>query len=132
MIDSTNATPVNCRPPAIGIDLVKHSATKNLAVHNDVLAGVVCGSAGLTSMIRDLRGVLGTVCDPHAAFLVGRRASRRWAYASRGKTRRRSPSLKRLEKHPRIEAGLLSGPRVARQSHAMRPLSPRCADSAAS
>jgi cystathionine gamma-synthase len=72
MIDATLATPVNCRPASFGIDLVVHSATKYLAGHNDVLAGVVCGPAGLVSIIRDLRGVLGSVCDPHAAFLVGR------------------------------------------------------------
>jgi len=72
MIDATLATPVNCRPATFGIDLVVHSATKYLAGHNDVLAGVVCGPAGLVSLIRDLRGVLGSVCDPHAAFLVGR------------------------------------------------------------
>ncbi len=72
LIDATFATPVNCRPASFGIDLVVHSATKYLAGHNDVLAGVVCGPAGLISVIRELRGVLGGVCDPHAAFLVGR------------------------------------------------------------
>jgi cystathionine gamma-synthase len=72
MIDATIATPVNLRPADLGADLIVHSATKYLAGHNDVLAGVVCGSSGLVSMIRDLRGVLGAVCDPHAAFLVGR------------------------------------------------------------
>jgi cystathionine gamma-synthase len=72
MIDATFATPVNCRPAAFGIDLVVHSATKYLAGHNDVLAGVVCGPQGLVSLTRDLRGVLGSVCDPHAAYLVGR------------------------------------------------------------
>lgn len=72
MIDATFATPVNCRPASFGIDLVVHSATKYLAGHNDVLAGVVCGSQGLISLIRDLRGVLGAVCDPHAAYLLAR------------------------------------------------------------
>jgi cystathionine gamma-synthase len=72
MIDATIATPVNLQPASFGIDLVMHSATKYLAGHNDVLAGVVCGTSGLVSLIRDLRGVLGGVCDPHAAFLVGR------------------------------------------------------------
>ena len=72
LVDSTFATPVNCRPAAYGIDLVVHSATKYIAGHNDVLAGVVCGKAGLVSIVRDLRGVLGSVCDPHAAFLVDR------------------------------------------------------------
>jgi cystathionine gamma-synthase len=72
IIDATIGTPVNFRPAAFGIDLVMHSATKYLAGHNDVLAGVVCGPNGLVSMIRDMRGVLGAVADPHAAFLVGR------------------------------------------------------------
>ncbi len=72
MIDATFATPINCRPAEFGVDIVVHSATKYLAGHNDVLAGVMCGSRGLVSVVRDLRGVLGTVCDPHAAFLVAR------------------------------------------------------------
>jgi cystathionine gamma-synthase len=72
LVDATFATPVNCRPASFGVDLVVHSATKYLAGHNDVLAGVVCGSSSLISIIRDMRGVLGPVCDPHAAFLVGR------------------------------------------------------------
>jgi cystathionine gamma-synthase len=72
LVDATFATPYNCRPASFGIDLVAHSATKYLAGHNDVLAGVVCGPSHLVSVVRDLRGVLGPVCDPHAAFLVGR------------------------------------------------------------
>jgi cystathionine gamma-synthase len=72
IVDATFATPVNCRPATFGIDLVVHSATKYLAGHNDVLAGVVAGPTQLVSLIRDLRHVLGCVCDPHAAFLVGR------------------------------------------------------------
>jgi cystathionine gamma-synthase len=72
IIDATFATPVNCRPANFGIDLVVHSATKYLAGHNDVLAGVVSGPQHLISLVRDVRHVLGAVCDPHAAFLVGR------------------------------------------------------------
>jgi cystathionine gamma-synthase len=113
IVDATIATPVNCRPAAFGIDLVMHSATKYLAGHNDVLAGVVCGPSGLVSMIRDLRGVLGNVCDPHAAFLVGRglktlhlRVEKQNATALAIATR--------LEKHPRVERvfypGLASHP----------------------
>lgn len=72
LIDATFATPLNLRPIAHGIDLVVHSGTKYLAGHNDVLAGSVCGSSGLVSLVRELRDVLGGVCDPHAAYLVGR------------------------------------------------------------
>jgi cystathionine gamma-synthase len=72
MIDSTFATPINLRPAEHGIDLVVHSATKYLAGHNDVLAGVVAGQSGPVSLVRDLRHVFGAVLDPHAAFLVQR------------------------------------------------------------
>ncbi len=102
MIDATFATPVNCRPASFGIDLVVHSATKYLAGHNDVLAGVVCGPSGLISIIRDLRGVLGGICDPHAAFLVGRGLKT----LSLRVERQNATALalaQRLEKHPRIE-----------------------------
>jgi len=113
MIDATFSTPVNCRPAAFGVDLVVHSATKYLAGHNDVLAGVVCGPEGLVSLIRDLRGVLGAVCDPHAAFLVGRGLKT----LSLRVERQNATALalaQRLEKHPRIERvfypGLASHP----------------------
>ena len=43
-VDSTFATPVNIHPLDLGIDLVIHSATKYLAGHNDLLAGVVVGA----------------------------------------------------------------------------------------
>jgi cystathionine gamma-synthase len=70
IIDGTFATPVNQRPLERGADLVVHSATKYLGGHNDLLAGAVCGRAGLVQAIRDLRGVLGGVLDPQSAFLL--------------------------------------------------------------
>jgi cystathionine gamma-synthase len=102
LVDATFATPVNCRPAAFGIDLVVHSATKYLSGHNDVLAGVVCGPSGLVSMIRDLRGVLGGVCDPHAAFLVGRGIKTLGLRVERQNATALALAL-RLEKHPRVE-----------------------------
>ncbi len=72
IVDATFATPINCRPLSFGVDLVVHSATKYLSGHNDVLGGLVAGSSSLVSLLRDARGVLGGVMDPHAAFLIGR------------------------------------------------------------
>jgi len=72
LIDSTFATPVNLRPLEHGVDLVIHSGTKYLGGHNDVLAGAVAGNSGLVSLVRDVRHMMGAVCDPHAAFLVHR------------------------------------------------------------
>jgi cystathionine gamma-synthase len=72
LIDSTFATPINQRPLALGADLVLHSATKYLGGHNDLLAGAVCGDAGILSALRDFRGVMGGVLDPHSAYLLVR------------------------------------------------------------
>lgn len=72
IIDATFATPVNQNPLEFGIDLVIHSATKYLSGHNDVMAGVVVGEAGLIHALRQSQGMLGGVLDPHAAFLLER------------------------------------------------------------
>jgi cystathionine gamma-synthase len=123
MIDATFATPVNCRPTAYRIDLVVHSATKYLAGHNDVLAGIVCGPSGLVSLVRDMRAVLGSVCDPHAAFLVGRGLKT----LSLRVERQNATALQLahlLEQHPRVERvwypGLASHPDHAIAAAQMR------------
>jgi cystathionine gamma-synthase len=70
LVDSTLATPCNSRPLELGVDLVVHSTTKYLSGHNDVLGGVVTGPNHLIGLLRDQRGVFGSVLDPHAAFLA--------------------------------------------------------------
>lgn len=70
VIDSTFATPVNQRPLEYGVDFVVHSATKYLAGHNDLLAGVVTGSAYLVAAVKDTQAMLGDVSDPHTAYLL--------------------------------------------------------------
>jgi len=72
VVDSTFATPVNQRPLSLGADFVVHSATKYLSGHNDLLAGVVVGSAAGLEPIRKLQAVQGNVADPHNAYLLGR------------------------------------------------------------
>jgi cystathionine gamma-synthase len=70
LIDSTLATPFNCRPLALGADLVLHSCTKYLGGHNDLLAGALCGSSALMAALRDARGLFGSMPDPHGAYLL--------------------------------------------------------------
>ena len=72
LIDSTFATPLNQTPLDFGIDLVVQSATKYLSGHNDLLAGVVTGKAGLIDSLRQTLGVLGGIVDPHTASLLTR------------------------------------------------------------
>lgn len=69
-VDSTFGTPVNIHPLELGIDLVIHSATKYLAGHNDLLAGVVIGSHRLLNPIEEMRGLLGGIGSPHDAYLL--------------------------------------------------------------
>lgn len=114
MIDSTFATPVNLRPLEYGIDFVVHSATKYLGGHNDVLAGVVVGSdAARMKALRDARGVLGGVLDPHAAYLL-ERGVRTLGVRVRQQNQNAQAVAEFLEQHPKIErvwyAGLASHP----------------------
>jgi cystathionine gamma-synthase len=102
LVDATFATPINQRPLELGADLVLHSCTKYLAGHNDLLAGAVCGSAGLMGLVRDQRGVLGGIVDPHVAYNIIRglktlslRVERQNATALR--------VARWLEAHPAIE-----------------------------
>jgi cystathionine gamma-synthase len=102
VIDATFATPVNLQPVRHGVDLVLHAGTKYLGGHNDLLAGAVCGDAGLVGAVRDLRGVPGGVLDGHSAYLLHRglktlalRVERQNASALRIATF--------LEGHPEIE-----------------------------
>lgn len=70
LVDSTFATPLNFRPIEFGIDLVVHSATKYLGGHNDLLAGVVCGSEQMIALLRQNLWMLGGVLDPNNAYLL--------------------------------------------------------------
>jgi cystathionine beta-lyase/cystathionine gamma-synthase len=72
IVDATFATPINLRPVEHGADLVVHSATKYLAGHSDVTAGVVVGTSARLESVRDRLRVFGPVLDPHAAWLVER------------------------------------------------------------
>ncbi len=102
MIDATFATPINLRPAEHGIDLVVHSATKYLAGHNDVLAGIAAGNSGLVGLVRDLRHVFGAVLDPHAAYLVGRgMKTLGLRVAQQNQTAQALAEL--VEKHPKVK-----------------------------
>ncbi len=68
--DNTFATPINCNPLALGVDLVLHSATKFLGGHADALGGIVCGSKTLIDRIYHYREITGATLDPMAAYLL--------------------------------------------------------------
>jgi len=70
MIDSTFATPINCRPAEYGIDVIMHSGTKYFAGHSDLICGVIAGRGDLIEKIHSSRTTLGGCMDPHAAWLL--------------------------------------------------------------
>lgn len=70
LIDATLGTPYNVRPLAAGVDYVLHSATKYLAGHNDLLAGVIVGSEEKMEPVRKLRGIMGAINSPHNIHLL--------------------------------------------------------------
>jgi cystathionine beta-lyase/cystathionine gamma-synthase len=70
MLDSTFGTPINQRPADYGIDLIMHSGTKYLSGHADLTCGAVAGRRELIEQISDTRTTLGSVMDPHAAWLL--------------------------------------------------------------
>jgi cystathionine gamma-synthase len=101
LIDATFATPVNQRPLEFGIDLVIHSATKYFSGHNDILAGVVVGEAGLINALRQSQGMLGGVIDPHAAYLLERGLKTLQLRVSRQNETAQAVA-EYLEQHPKI------------------------------
>ena len=70
VVDNTFASPYLCRPIELGADLVVESATKYLAGHSDVLAGVVAGSAESVEAVRQVQIDTGGTLSPMSAFLV--------------------------------------------------------------
>jgi cystathionine beta-lyase/cystathionine gamma-synthase len=72
IIDNTFATPVLQNPIKLGFDMVVHSATKGLAGHSDVIAGVAVGNRKWMHRIQEMVIYFGGSMDPEAAFLLNR------------------------------------------------------------
>jgi len=70
-VDNTLLGPLYQHPLQLGADLVLYSATKFLGGHSDVVAGVALGSATLIEQrVKLFRTILGTMLDPHSAWLL--------------------------------------------------------------
>ena len=70
IVDNTFASPYVCRPLELGADLVVESATKFLAGHSDVIAGVVAGREALVRRVEKVQIDTGATLGPFDAFLV--------------------------------------------------------------
>jgi methionine-gamma-lyase len=69
-VDNTFLGPLYQMPLRHGADLVLYSATKYLGGHSDLVAGVALGSKKLIESVRMYRTILGTMLDPHSAWLL--------------------------------------------------------------
>jgi len=108
LIDATLATPFNLRPTEAGVNYILHSATKYLGGHNDLLAGVVCGSNEDLAEVRNLRGILGSVNAAHSIYLLERGLK---TFALRMQQHNRNGQLvaEFLEQHPAVRKVLYPG-----------------------
>jgi cystathionine gamma-synthase len=102
LIDATLGTPFNLRPLAAGVDYVLHSATKYLAGHNDLLAGVIIGSKAQLESIRDLRGIMGAINSPHNIYLL-LRGLKTFELRMQRHNENGLKIAQFLERHPKIE-----------------------------
>ncbi|SES03498.1 trans-sulfuration enzyme family protein [Salipaludibacillus aurantiacus] len=69
MVDNTFATPYLIRPHEAGADMVVHSATKYIAGHSDVSAGVLTGSRNIIMKAKAKVSSLGSNLGPFDGWL---------------------------------------------------------------
>lgn len=70
VIDNTFLGPLWAKPLQQGADLVVYSLTKYAGGHSDLVAGGALGSKALIDTIRALRNTIGTILDPHSAWML--------------------------------------------------------------
>ncbi len=72
IVDNTMLGPVFSSPLDHGADIVVTSLTKYVGGHSDLIAGGASGSKEMLAPVRKFRSYLGTMCDPHTAWLLMR------------------------------------------------------------
>jgi cystathionine beta-lyase/cystathionine gamma-synthase len=101
IIDNTFATPLLQQPIKLGYDMVVHSATKALAGHSDVIAGVAIGNKKWMERVQHMVIYLGGSMDPEAAYLLNR-GIKTLALRVRKQCENAMAVAKFLAKHPKI------------------------------
>lgn len=69
-IDNTFLGPLWAKPLGDGADIVLYSLTKYAGGHSDLVAGGVLGAKQWLAPIRMMRNTIGTICDPHTAWML--------------------------------------------------------------
>ncbi|OLS38480.1 methionine gamma-lyase [Bacillus sp. MRMR6] len=114
IIDNTWATPLFQKPITMGIDIVVHSASKYLAGHSDVLAGVLVTRKNIMRKIFEKEFLLIGASIPPAEASLLLRGLRTLPFRMMGHQENAIKVAEFLEQHPRVEKvnfpGLASHP----------------------
>ena len=70
VIDNTFLGPLWSSPLRLGADIVVYSLTKYAGGHSDLVAGGALGSKAMLGPVRALRNTIGTILDPHSAWML--------------------------------------------------------------
>jgi methionine-gamma-lyase len=72
IVDNTMLGPIYCSPLEHGADIAVTSLTKYVGGHSDLIGGGASGAKAMLAPVRRMRSTLGTMCDPHTAWLLMR------------------------------------------------------------
>jgi methionine-gamma-lyase len=70
IIDNTFLGPLWHKPLRHGADMVIYSLTKYAGGHSDLVAGGAVGAKAVIDPVRSMRNVIGTITDPHTAWML--------------------------------------------------------------
>ena len=70
VIDNTFLGPLWAQPLAQGADITIYSLTKYVGGHSDLVAGACVGAKDVLTPIRMMRNTIGTITDPHTAWML--------------------------------------------------------------
>ncbi len=104
IVDNTFASPMICRPLALGADIVVHSTTKFIGGHSDLTGGVVCYADDALFRPGWAYAIgIGVTPDPHAAWLT-LRGLQTLPLRMRQASANASELAARLAAHPAVRA----------------------------
>ncbi|MCE9687522.1 cystathionine beta-lyase [Shewanella sp. AS16] len=72
MLDNTWASPINCRPFDMGVDISIQAATKYIVGHSDVMLGTATANARCWDQLRENSYLMGQTTSPDDVYLAAR------------------------------------------------------------
>ena len=102
IIDNTFLGPIWAQPLRQGADLVIYSLTKYVGGHSDLVAGSVLGTKAAINPVRTTRNTIGTITDPHTAWMLLRSLETLELRMSRAGENAKAV-CEFLRDHPRVE-----------------------------